>query len=42
MLKTKIQICIVDSISIYSQSKKNDKKTDYQINTVFDRFHLYS
>jgi hypothetical protein len=38
MLKTRIQICIVYSIS---QSKKNDYKTDYRINTVSDSFHPY-
>ena len=27
---------------IYSQSKKNDQKTDYRIITVSDRFHPYS
>src|SRR6185437_13081631 len=26
---------------IYSQSKKNDQKTDYRIITVSDRFHPY-
>jgi hypothetical protein len=31
----------VHYISIYSQSKKNDQKTDYRINTVSDRFHPY-
>jgi hypothetical protein len=42
MLKTRIQICIADSISyLFEIKKKNDQKTDYRINTVFDRFHSY-
>jgi hypothetical protein len=38
MLKTRIQICIVYSISYLFAIKE---KTDYQINTVSDRFHPY-
>jgi hypothetical protein len=38
MLKTRIQICIVYSISYLFAIKE---KTDYRINTVSDRFHPY-
>jgi hypothetical protein len=38
MLKTRIQICIVYSISYLFAIKG---KTDYRINTVSDRFHPY-
>jgi hypothetical protein len=40
-VKTKIQIYIVDFISYLFAIKEKDPKTDYRINTVFDRFHLY-
>jgi hypothetical protein len=39
MLKTRIQICIVYSISYLFAIKEKRLKTDYRINTVSDRFH---
>jgi hypothetical protein len=41
MLKTRIQICIVDSISYLFAIKEKRLKTDYRINTVSDCFHPY-
>jgi hypothetical protein len=41
MLKTRIQICIIDSISYLFAIKEKRLKTDYRINTVSDRFHPY-
>jgi hypothetical protein len=39
MLKTRIQICIIGSISYLFAIKEKRLKTDYRINTVSDRFH---